>query len=360
MIGVDCVVVGAGIHGLCAAFWLTRRGKRVVVLDRHGPGHALGGSHGATRITRSSYHEAEMVRLATEAHRDAWPILEGELGAALRVPTPGLFFGPPDGPFGDYLRATLEAGADAEQITPADARRRFPLLRIDDADAALLDQTAAVILARNTMEHLRGWLFAHGAEFCWHTPARSVVADVDSVRIETSSGVVRAKSVVISAGAWSHRLDPSMPLTTAIRQEVGYFDIDAPAASVRSGAFPVWARIGFANDFIYGLPDHAGAGTKAARHVTIGSGTDPDCEPPAIDERALLGLARERFVVPVLGLRSTEHCLYSMTPDQSLRVARSPRASRIVHITACSGHSFKFGPVLGRMAADLVAGIAAN
>ncbi len=353
MTGIDCAVVGAGIHGLCAAFWLTHQGKRVVILDRHGPGHSLGGSHGATRITRSSYHEAEFVRLATEAHQDAWPVLERELGTALRSHTPGLFFGPPAGPFGDYLRATLQTGAAVEQITPAEARRRFPLLRIDDRDAALLDHTAAVILAGKTMEHLRAWLLARGTEFWWHTPARDLFADGDSVRIETPSGVVAARSVVVGAGAWSHRLDPSMPATTALRQEVGYFDLDAPAALTRAGAFPVWARIGRANDFVYGLPDHAGAGTKAARHVTIGAGTDPDGQAPAIDELALLDLARERFAVPVRGLRATERCLYSMTPDHGFRVARSARSPRIVQLTACSGHSFKFGPVLGLRAATL-------
>ncbi|MBL8750465.1 MAG: FAD-dependent oxidoreductase [Planctomycetes bacterium] len=358
MTEIDCAIVGAGIHGLCAAFWLSRRGKRVVVLDRHGPGHALGGSHGATRITRSSYHEADLVRLATEAHQDAWPTLERELGTALRAATPGLFFGPPDGPFGDYLRATLAAGVAVEAIPPTTARRLFPLLRIEDDDAVLLDHTAAMILAGKTMERLRSWLHAHGATFGWNMPARNLVADVDSVRIETSSGTVRARSAVVSAGAWSHELEPSMPVTTVLRQEVGYFDLDAPTARTRVGAFPVWARIARANDFVYGLPDHADAGTKAARHVTVGEGTDPDDEPPAIDRLALLDLAREHFAVPVRGLRAAEHCLYAMTPGQSFRVARSPLSSRIVQVTACSGHSFKFGPVIGRAAADLAMDLA--
>ena len=51
---LDVAVVGAGVHGLCAAFALRRRGHRVVVLDRFDAGHDRGGSHGAARITRSS------------------------------------------------------------------------------------------------------------------------------------------------------------------------------------------------------------------------------------------------------------------------------------------------------------------
>ena len=43
----EIVVVGAGVHGLCAAFELRRRGREVLVLDRFAEAHDRGGSHGA-------------------------------------------------------------------------------------------------------------------------------------------------------------------------------------------------------------------------------------------------------------------------------------------------------------------------
>jgi sarcosine oxidase len=42
-----------------------------------------------------------------------------------------------------------------------------------------------------------------------------------------------------------------------------------------------------------------------------------------------------------------------MTPDHGFDVATLPHDPRIVTIAACSGHGFKFGPVIGRMAAEL-------
>jgi len=353
----DCVIVGAGIHGLCTAFWLRRRGvQNLLLLERHGPGHDRGSSHGQTRITRSSYHEPFLVRLAERAHGEAWPALERELGRSLRVSTPGVFFGPASGPFGDYLRATLGSCRAAEQVSPATARRRFPLLRFRAEDAVLVDHTAAVVLAADTMAGLRAWLAAKGVEQRWHTPVLRLDPQAGYVDVVTASATVKTRFVVLAAGPWLPALVPSghEPLTV-LRQEVGYFDVVADEAACRAGTFPVWARIGETpEDFHYGLPSHAGSGLKAAVHRTTGPGDDPDAIPPAIDEGALMALAREHFAVDVLGLRAAERCLYTMTSDQGLRVARHARIPQLVAIAACSGHAFKFGPIIGQMAADLV------
>jgi glycine/D-amino acid oxidase-like deaminating enzyme len=354
----DCVIVGAGIHGLCTAFWLRQRGvQNLLLLERNGPGHDRGSSHGTTRITRSSYHEPYLVRLAERAHREAWPAVERELGCSLRVRTPGVFFGPASGPFGDYLRATLGSCRDAEQVSPDTARQRFPLLRFSAEDAVLVDHTAAMLLAADTMGGLRAWLAAKGVELRWHTPVLRLEPQAGYIDVVVPTATVSTRTVVLAAGPWLPALAPlpHEPLTVQ-RQQVGYFDVAADEAACRAGTFPVWARIGETpEDFHYGLPSHADSGLKAAVHRTTGPGCDADAQAPAIDEGALMALARERFAVEVHGLRAAERCLYTMTGDQGLRVARHAGMPQLVAIAACSGHAFKFGPIIGQMAADLVA-----
>lgn len=348
----DVLVLGAGIHGLCTAFWLVQRGvRRIAVLDRYGPGHALGSSHGGTRITRTSYHDAKFVALAQAAHRDGWPTLERALAQPLRVRTPGVFHGPPGGPFDAYLVAATQVPDVLEPLSPTAAAARFPVLRFAAGDAVLHDHSAAVVLAARTMAALRAWLAAHGVQFGWHQGVEHLEADAHGVRAATAQGCLCAAGAVVAAGPELATLAADLaPPLTVVHQQVGYFALDAAAATLEPGAFPVWAHVapGPAG-FTYGLPALEGAGAKAAVHRTTAP-AQPEHASPEPDPAELLAMARARFTVPVLGLAATERCRYTMTQDQDFRVERRPGAP-LVGIAACSGHGFKFGPEIGRLAA---------
>lgn len=356
MTGFDCAVVGAGIHGLCTAFWLRQLGLRgIVVLEQFAADHARGSSHGASRITRSSYAEPEFVALAQRAHSFGWPALEQALGRSLRLATPGVFFGPLDGPFAAYRNATAAAGVAVTPVSVAEARDRFPLLRFGDDDGVLVDATAAVLLAATTMQALREWLIAHGVELRWQTQALAVRAQGRGLAIETPAGTVQARHAVLATGPWSGQLVAGgLPDLVVQRQTVGYFEVDAPPAATAAGRFPVWARIGrTAEEFVYGLPPTGSHALKLARHRTTGAGCDPEAAAPPHDAGALLALARAHLTCPVRGLAASETCLYTMAPAHRLFVHRDATLP-VTTIAACSGHAFKFGPVIGREAADLV------
>ena len=52
-------------------------------------------------------------------------------------------------------------------------------------------------------------------------------------------------------------------------------------------------------------------------------------------------------------LKAAETCLYTMTPDGHFLIDRLPGASNIIAASPCSGHGFKFAPVIGEILADL-------
>ena len=355
----DVVILGAGIHGLCSAFELRRRGRQVTVLDRFPAGHDRGGSHGAARITRSSYHERSYVTLARQTQQDGWPRLSRELGRGLVHQTPGVFFGPPRGLFGEFMTATLGASVPVEEISRQEAEARFPLLRFEAGDSVMLDHTAGVLAASEAMLGLREWLADHDVEVRSGVTGRRLTSAGDAVRIETDDEVLCAAAVVVATGAWLPELLPDWPQAIAtLRQQVGFVEVVADKHLTQTGTFPVWCRIGeAADDFVYGLPEFGQPGLKLAHHRTTGVADDPNEAPGSIDRMALADLARARLSAPVAAVLSAESCLYAVTPGEELRVARSSRDRRIVGVSACSGHGFKFGPVIGMQVADLVAKI---
>jgi sarcosine oxidase len=47
--------------------------------------------------------------------------------------------------------------------------------------------------------------------------------------------------------------------------------------------------------------------------------------------------------------------MYTRTPDEHFVIGRHPGHGQVVAVSACSGHGFKFAPVVGEIVADLVA-----
>ncbi|UWF77928.1 FAD-dependent oxidoreductase [Microbacterium sp. EF45047] len=79
---VEIAVVGGGAMGVAAAWELTRRGRRPVVLERFGRGHTHGASHGATRNFNNAYAEDHYLDLLMRS-REGWDALGARGGEPL-------------------------------------------------------------------------------------------------------------------------------------------------------------------------------------------------------------------------------------------------------------------------------------
>jgi sarcosine oxidase len=196
----NVAIIGAGIHGLAAAYYLSTRVRSITIHEQFTLGHSRGSSHGKTRITRTSYADAAYVELMRVAHGEDWPRLMRDADEILIDPCDGLFFGPPGGVF-DAFAAQLY-GEDVERVSRQQARTRFPLFAFPDSPEVLVDRTAGTIRAEATMRALERIVRARGVEI--RTSSR-----IDSL------ADVEAERIVITAGPWASR--PSMAWRAAFK-----------------------------------------------------------------------------------------------------------------------------------------------
>src|SRR5205085_4792262 len=107
--------------------------------------------------------------------------------------------------------------------------------------------------------------------------------------------------------------------------------------------------------FIYGFPRRDGL-VKLARHHE-GRPTDPDRLDRTIDpaEVASLRPVLERFLPTAAGeYRDGAVCMYANTPDGHFVIGPHPASDRVLVVSACSGHGFKFAPAIGEVLSDLL------
>jgi sarcosine oxidase len=349
---VEVAVVGAGLLGSASARALAARGVPVVLFEQFALGHTRGSSHGATRIFRYSYPDPGYVEMAVRAS-EAWARLTADAGEELLVRTGGLDTGPGAE---DCARALAECGVAHTWLTEGEVGARFGGIGTRPGERMLFQPDSGVSLAGRTVAALQRLARRYGAEIRAGTPVLGLEAGHDRVLLRTPTGEVSARMAVITTGPWAQGvLAAALPHTlrlTATVQQVRYFAPRDPAA-----AWPTlieWPPEGLC---WYAVPAAGVApGIKVAAHIP-GAAVDPRDGPfteidPALEEDAARYVRDRLPGLDPAGL-AAETCLYTMTPDEDFLL---DTAGPLVIGGGCSGHAFKFGPLLGEFLADLVLG----
>jgi len=105
----------------------------------------------------------------------------------------------------------------------------------------------------------------------------------------------------------------------------------------------------------YGFSSDA-AGFKVAKHHHLDEAVDPDHYDRAVsatDEAVIRNFLKAYLPDADGRLAAARTCLYTMTPDGDFIIDRLPECPQIIVASPCSGHGFKFAPVIGEILADL-------
>jgi sarcosine oxidase len=355
----DAIIIGLGAMGSAAADHLARRGRRVLGLERYTPTHALGSSHGRSRIIRLAYMEhPDYVPLLRRAY-ELWAELERSVGEPLLTLTGGLMIGAPESKaVSGAVESARTHGLPYELLGAAEARRRFPPLALADGEVALHEPQAGFLRPEACVTaHLRR-AASSGAELRFEEPALSWESDERGVRVTTARGTFEAARLIIAPGAWAPQLlgDLGVPFSV-LRQVLFWFEPEGGAAPFAPERFPIYIWETGAGPTFYGFPHQDGppGGVKVAIH-SEGDPTSPETIDRAVHERDLAAIrAALAGRITALGGRVLDAavCMYTMTPDEHFVVGIHPRRPNVVVASPCSGHGFKFASVLGEVLADL-------
>ena len=324
--------------GAATAWWLARRGVDVALLEQFEPGHTRGSSHGGSRIFRLAYDHPDYVRMA-QAALPLWRELEDDAGEPLLDVTGAIDHGNPTS-VDAVADAMATCGAPFERLTSAAASERWPAFRFDGD--VLFHPDGARCRADATVAALQRRAAAHGAELRFDAKAVLRVLG-DAVEIDAAGETWSAPVAVVTAGAWVTKLlGAAAPPVTVTQEQVQHF---APVIEQDWPSF-----IHHRDPWIYGLST-PGQGVKVDEHH-VGPVVDPDTRLPRNPdlERTMVRYVEEWMPgldpTPI----HTAECLYTTMPDESFVLER---VGPVVIGSPCSGHGFKFTPLIGQRLADL-------
>lgn len=372
---MQVAVAGGGIFGQVIGWRLALRGHQVTLVEPVGPGHAGSASGDRSRIVRALYDEPCFSE-AGHASLALWSRWSEELGAPLIAPIGVIYIDRAgDAPAALAFRAWLDRGvanlralgAVVEELTPTEARRRWPALSVDEVARVVLEPAGGFGRPALSCRAIARASLSTGR-------VRFVTAAVEQVVMEGGAArglqvidrrgacsTLAADAVVIAAGYHGVRLvealgGPSLGIRR-LPHWASYWDLPFPAgADLALGKLPAWADLGSA---LYGFPDDGESGFKMAWHEPR---RDPLGEhgpetPGAAELEALRAAAEHRF--PALAgaiCRSVYPCAYDATEDEVFRIGPVPGQAGLYFVGGLSGHGYKHAPSLGESVAALVSG----
>ena len=336
----DVIVIGLGGMGTAAAWRLAQRGVRVLGLEQFSRGHARGSSHGHSRIIRQAYYEhPAYVPLVRRAY-EGWFDLEQARGETLLADAPCLSLGPPGSPLVEGVRASAAMhGLEIEDLTPAQAMRRWPAFRLPAGIDCVVERTAGILAVDRCVRAMDDEARRLGADLRHNERVLDWKAG-EGVEVRTDRATYTASRLVIAAGPWA-----ALPV---MRQVAFWFE---GAEAFRRDRFPIFIAQTPGGIF-YGLPALDPRGVKAAQHYgapELASVEEIERAVSDADEAPVRAFLREHLTDA--GPRTDASvCVYTLTPDRHFMIGEAGGA---IMATGFSGHGFKFAPVVGEILADL-------
>lgn len=342
--------------GSAALYHLARRGLRTLGIERYDIPHAMGSSHGITRIIRLAYFEhptyVPLLRRAYELWRDLQRYAHEELLCI----TGSLDVGRPESRVLSGSVTSCEAhDLPHEILDRSELEMRFPAFRVPREFQAVLQPDGGFLLSeRCIVQHVRLAL-SHGAAVHGREAVLTWEPEGEGVRVKTSRGEYVGHRLIVTAGAWSSTMLAQLRgHATPERQVLAWFQPLHPPI-FQLGSLPVF-NLTVDEGHFYGFPELRVPGFKIGRYHHLGEVVDPDTMDRESHERDEVPLRQcvERYFPGAAGpTMSLKTCIFTNTIDEHFLIDTVPGVPQVAFGAGFSGHGFKFASVVGEVLADL-------
>jgi sarcosine oxidase subunit beta len=350
----DVIVIGGGIVGTSTAFFLRRRKRSVILLERGLTGQqASGVNFGGVRRQGRALEQLAMSNRALDTWRRSRELLGEDVEFLPSGHTRVCYHAHDAEYFHRYAADARAYGLDLDVLEGAALFRRFPFLGRDVLAASIspLDGHANPRLAAPAFGRAAARL---GARIVENTEVVRVEKEAGGFRVESATGdVYRAEQVLICAGAWANALStqfgepvpltargPQMAVTepvpyifqfsmgvyTSIKEESVYFR-QIPRGNIVLGGGP---------------PGPADAGTRRASVL------------PANTVAQMAQFCRMVPAMRPLHVIRVWSGVESYLPDSEPVIGPSTKADGLFYAFGFSGSGFQIGPGVGETLAELL------
>lgn len=347
----DIVIIGGGVMGASAAYHLSQRGMKNIVLLEKEEFFGTGATGRCAGGVRYQFSTEINVRLSLES----LPMLErfkDETGQDIDYRQCGYLLVATNekdaSEFAHNVKLQNHLGVATELLSGDEVRARLPMMRFDDAIAGTFNPKDGLVDPNSVVAGYISAAQKLGVRAFTNAGATGITLSGDKVEsVETEHGAIKTRMILNAAGPWSSQIGLmagiQMPVIPLRRQM--YTTTPMPG---------IPADFPFVIDFSQSLYFH-----REGDGLLIGmsnANEEPGYDQGVDEDFELINMEAAIARLPLLetaGRVSHWAGLYEVTPDAH-PIFGATEVDGLFVVTGFSGHGFMHGPVAGKLMAEFI------